>query len=293
MIEKKLITIDKTEIELTNLNKILFPKSDITKKDLINYYYQIYPLILPFIQDRPITMFRYPNGINKEYFVQKNISDFFPKWIKTATVSKKNNESIKMLICNDLKTLIYLVNLACITPHIWLSYLPKLKTPDRLIFDLDPPNGKIELVIEGALDLKELLQKEFSISAYIMTTGSRGVHIVVPIAKELSFEKVKLFAKKIAEILVEKKPKLYTIEMRKEKRNEKLFIDYHRNAYAQTVVAPYAVRAIESAPVAVPIEWIELKKLNIKAFNIKTVLKRDKKVWSDFFKKKYSLKKMI
>ncbi len=292
----KLIKIKNKTIELTNLEKILFPKSKIIKKDLIEYYYNIHPWILPHLEDRPLTMFRYPNGINKEHFVQKNISDFFPKWIKTATIKKKESESIKMVVCNDIETLIYLTNLACIEPHVWLSKITSLNKPDKLIFDLDPPSNKnLNLVIEGALELNDLLKNEFSISPYIMTTGSRGVHVVIPIINELTFAEVKSFAKKVAELLIEKKPQLFTVEIRKEKRRKKLFIDYLRNAYAQTAVAPYAVRAVESAQVATPIEWSELKTLDPAAFNIQTVLKRVQKKdpWENFFKKSYSLKKLI
>jgi len=287
--------INNRTIELTNLEKILFPKSKITKKDLIEYYYNVHSWILPHLKDRPLTMFRYPNGISKEHFVQKNISDFFPKWIKTANIKRKAADKIKMVVCNDLETLIYLANLACITPHIWLSKVHSLNKPDKLIFDLDPPTKGLDLVIEGAFEIKEFLEKEFSISPYIMTTGSKGVHVVVPIVNELIFDKVKSFAKKIALLLVEKKPDLFTVEIRKEKRRKKLFIDYLRNEYAQTAVSPYAVRAIEDASVATPIDWNELKKLNITDFNIKTVLKRlqKKDPWKDFFKKSYSLKKLI
>jgi len=291
----KIIKIKNKAIELSNLEKILFPKSKIIKKDLIEYYYNIHSWILPHLKDRPLTMFRYPNGINKDHFVQKNISDFFPKWIKTATVKRKESESIKMVVCNDLETLIYLANLACITPHIWLSKITSINKPDKLIFDLDPPGKRVDLVIEGALELKDLLENEFSISPYIMTTGSRGVHVVIPIINELTFDEVKSFAKKIAALLIEKKPQLFTLEIRKEKRKKKLFIDYLRNAYAQTAVAPYAVRAVELAPVAAPIEWGELKALDLTNFNIKTILGRlqKKDPWKNFFKKSYSLKKLI
>jgi len=289
------IKIKNKIIELTNLEKILFPKSKIRKKDIIEYYYNIHSWVLPHLKARPLTMFRYPNGIAKEHFVQKNIPDFFPKWINTANIKRKESESIKMVVCNDLETLIYLVNLACITPHIWLSKIRSLNKPDKLIFDLDPPANSLDLVVEGALEIKDLFESRFSISPYIMTTGSRGVHIVIPIANELTFDEIKPFAKKVATLLVEKNPNLFTIKIRKEQRKKKLFIDYLRNAYAQTAVTPYAVRAIENAPVATPIEWNELKNLEPAAFNIKTVLKRlqKKDPWKDFFKKEYLLKKLI
>ncbi|MGD2170236.1 MAG: non-homologous end-joining DNA ligase [Chlamydiota bacterium] len=287
------ITVEKQKIEITNPEKVLFPKSKITKKDLIEYYLNVADLMLPLIKDRPITMFRYPNGITQEHFVQKNASEYFPKWVKTKSVKREGKSSISMVVCNDKKTLVYLANQACITPHIWLSRKDSLHKPDRLIFDLDPPKGNFEIVVQGAFDLKELFEKEFHITPFVMTTGSKGVHVIVPIKRDLDYTKVRGFAKKIGEILVENNPDDYTINPRKEKRKNKLFIDYMRNAFAQTAVAPYAVRALEKAPVAAPIKWTELKKnLDISKFTIKTVFKREA-VFKNIDKKAYSLKKLI
>jgi len=287
------ITVEKQKIEITNPEKVLFPKSKITKKDLIEYYLNIADLMLPLIKDRPVTMFRYPNGIAQEHFVQKNASDYFPKWVKTKSVKREGKSSISMVVCNDKKTLVYLANQACITPHIWLSRKDSLHKPDRLIFDLDPPKENFEVVVQGAFDLKELFEKEFRITPFVMTTGSKGVHVIVPIKRDLDYTKVRGFAKQIGEILVENNPDDYTINPRKEKRKNKLFIDYMRNAFAQTAVAPYAVRALEKAPVAAPIKWTELKKnLDISKFTIKTIFKREA-VFKNIDKKAYSLKKLL
>lgn len=193
------IIVEKQKIEITNPEKVLFPKSQITKKDLIEYYLNIADRMLPLIKDRPITMFRYPNGIAEEHFVQKNASDYFPKWIKTKSIQKEDKSHISMVICNDKKTLVYLANQACITPHIWLSRKDSLDKPDRLIFDLDPPGKNFDHVVQGAFDLKELLENEFKITPFLMTTGSKGVHVVIPIKRELVYEKVRQFAKKIGQ----------------------------------------------------------------------------------------------
>lgn len=289
----KTLTINKQSVEITNEDKILFPKSKIRKIDIIQYYRKISKKMLPLMKDRPISMFRYPNGIHKEHFVQKNISDYFPDWILAKSVQRKEKTNINMMICNNEESLVYLANQACITPHLWLSQIDHLQKPDRMIFDLDPPKDQFSLVVQGAKELKKILEKNFHLHAFVMTTGSKGVHILVPIKPELEFKTIRSFAKKIATLLVEKNPDQYTIEPRKEKRKKKLFIDYLRNGYAQTAVAPYAVRALEKAPVATPIRWSELTPhLKIESLNIKTVLRR-KNPWENMQSKALSIKKRL
>jgi bifunctional non-homologous end joining protein LigD len=285
--------IGKFSVEVTHEEKILFPKSKISKKDLIDYYQKASCRMLPHLKDRPISLMRYPNGINKEGFLQKNISDYFPKWIKRVSVSRKEKSSIHMVLCNDKATLIYLINQNCITSHIWLSKKDKKDVPDRLIFDLDAPKSKFSLAIEAALGLKDILEKDLNLSVFVMTTGSNGLHVVVPIKREKNFDFTRQIAKKIAQILVEKSPKKFTTEQRKNKRGNKLFIDCMRNGFAQTSVAPYSVRAIEKAPIATPLFWKDLSKSDLTAqfFNIENIQKRlkGKDPWEGIEKKAKSL----
>lgn len=270
------------KVEITNPDKILFPKDKYTKLDLINYYKKIAPKMLPLVKDRPITMFRFPNGTNKDGFVQKNVSDYFSSWIKTKAIKRQSRESIRMLVCNDKDTLMYLANQACLSPHIWLSKKDKLNVPDRLIFDLDPPKNNMSLVKEGAKALRQLLEKELGFKVYLMTTGSKGVQLVIPLKGESEFATVRSFARKIANLIAEREPKKFTTETRLEKRRGRLFIDYLRNAYAQTGVAPYGVRALNGAPVATPIDWSELfsSGSHPQKFNIKNIFQRRKNPWS-------------
>ncbi len=262
-------------IEFTNESKILFPKSKITKGDLIQYYLFVSKRMLSQMKDRPISMLRYPNGIEKEGFFQKNISKYFPSWIQTKLLPKKQASQINMLICNDRATLAYLANQGCISFHLWLSRKDKPYIPDRVIFDLDPSKGcSFKDIKEGAKDLKNLLEKSLSLTSFVMTTGSKGLHVIVPIKREKDFEDVKVFAKNVAQVLVLKKPTQYTIQQRIEKRGSKIFIDYLRNAYAQTGIAPYSVRALEGAPIAMPIEWDELRAIEAQSFNIKNISSR-------------------
>ncbi len=262
-------------MEFTNEDKILFPKDKITKGDLISYYGTVASRMIPHIKDRPISMKRYPDGIKKGGFVQKQVSDYFPDWIKAKAVKRKDQSSIKMVICNDKKSLLYLANQACITPHIWQSQLPNLKNPTRMVFDLDPPGANFSLVIGVAKHLREVLSHDFKLKSYVMTTGSKGLHVVVPLKPTHTFEEVRAFAKEVGQILVDEEPANCTLNPRKSGRQKKLFIDYLRNGYAQTAVAPYAVRALDGAPVAMPLSWNELTaRLSPQSFTLKTIKRR-------------------
>jgi bifunctional non-homologous end joining protein LigD len=278
-------------IEITNEDKILFPESKITKGDLINYYKNIGKFMLPYLKDRPISMLRYPLGISKEGFYQKEAGEYFPKWIKTKKI-KKEDGFVNQVIINNIATLVYLANQACISPHIWLSRTDKINYPDKIVFDLDPSGKNFDHVREGAILLKDKLDSMGLIS-YAMLTGSRGIHVIVPIKRKYDFDYVRNFAQDIARDLVNKNKNLFTLEMRKEKRGKKVFIDTLRNAYAQTSIAPYAVRPIEGAPVATPILWQEVldNKLTPDKYNIKNIFNyleknKNKKIWGNFLKKR-------
>ncbi len=283
------------KVELSNEDKILFPKSKITKGDVISYYKKNARKIVSYMKDRPVSLMRYPNGITKEWFFQKNEPTYFPKWIKTASVKRKGKSNITMVLCNDVDSLVYIANQACITPHIWLSKKDKPNNPDRVIFDLDPPEGKFNLAIKAALLLKEVLEKKLKLPCFVMTTGSNGLHVVIPIKreKEITFDDTREFAKRVARIVVEKEKTEFTLEQRKNKRRGRLFIDCMRNGFAQTVIAPYSIRAIENAPIACPISWKDLqsKKITAQSFNIFSKIKSDPFKGMD--KKAKSIKKAI
>jgi bifunctional non-homologous end joining protein LigD len=243
----------------------------VTKGELVIYYKKVAPKMIALIKNRPLMMQRFPNGIKHESFFQKNAGEYFPKWIKTKSV-KKEGGSVNMVVCNDSKTLAYLANQACITLHIWPSQIDKLNYPDRMIFDLDPSGANFSLVVQGAKDLRCILEQQLNLKTFVMTTGSKGLHIVVPIKREWTFEKVRSFAKNVAKVLVKQDPKKYTLEHRKNKRRGRLFIDYLRNGYAQTSVAPFSIRPYEQAPVAAPLSWKELgPKLNPKSYTLKNI----------------------
>ncbi len=272
------------KVEITNPDKILFPKDKITKKDLIDYYQRVSSLMLAHLKDRPIVMQRYPNGIQKSGFLQKNISDYFPNWIATASVKRQAAGKGELVLCQNKDTLTYLANQACITPHIWLSKKTKINCPDRIIFDLDPPKGRFDLVKQAAKALREVLEKELKLKTFIMTTGSSGLHVVVPIKPNLEFDEVRAFAKKVAQRVCTQDPKIFTIQPRKNRRAGRVFIDYLRNSYAQHAVAPYAVRAIAGAPIATPVSWTELSRIHPQSFHMKNIRGRigRSNPWSSF-----------
>jgi bifunctional non-homologous end joining protein LigD len=286
------IKVDRHEIEISRPEKVLFPEDGITKGDLIEYYARIAPRMVPYLRDRPLTLERYPNGINSKRFFQKEVSSYFPKWIRTVTVPKAGG-SVTHVVCNDTATLVYLANQACITPHVFLSRVDKLDVPDQLIFDLDPQEDDFEVVRATAVAFKQLLD-ELQLPAFLKTTGSRGLHIVIPLQRREAFDTVRAFSRDLAAIVVSQDPETRTLEQLKANRGKRVFIDTNRNAYAQLVAPAYAVRARRGAPVSVPLDWTELKKKNLRSdsFTIRNVFDRlDKGTdpWRDFWRSGVSL----
>jgi bifunctional non-homologous end joining protein LigD len=239
---------------------------------------------------------RYPDGIEGARIVQKSASSYFPKWIKTATV-KKAGGSLRQVLGEDAATLAYLANQASITPHIWLSRIERPDYPDQLIFDLDPSGEDFAPVRDTAQALREQLEG-MGLPTLVKSTGSRGIHVTVPLKPELDFETVRSFARQLAERIAGADPKHRTTAQRKSERRGRLFLDTNRNAYAQTAVAPYAVRARKGAPVAIPIRWDELDKptFRLDGVTIRSVFDRLKHMddpWKEFSRKAVSLKRAL
>nr|WP_321230190.1 non-homologous end-joining DNA ligase [uncultured Psychroserpens sp.] len=271
---------------LTHKNKVLFPKSGITKQQVFNYYENIANAILPYLKDRPLTMQRFPKGIGEEGFFQKNTPDYFPDWIPTVQV-KKVDGWVNHLVCNTIDTLLYLVNQYVLTFHVALSKVDKIDHPDKLIFDLDPPKGNFKLAVKAAKSLRLLLEEKLELKAYVMTSGSKGLHITVPLKADQNFDEVHVFAKAIANYICNNNSTEFTTAIRKDKRENRLFIDFLRNSYAQTSVVPFSIRAIENAPIATPLHWDELDDtfLNARYYTIDTIFKRletESNPWKDF-----------
>jgi bifunctional non-homologous end joining protein LigD len=281
------------DVNITRPEKVLFPEDGITKGDLIRYYQRISPWMLPHLEGRPLALQRFPDGIDQAGFFQKAAAQYYPAWIRKVAVQKIGG-TVKHVVCDDVATLVYLANQACITPHVWLSRVDQKQSPDQMIFDLDPSTEDIAAVIDAARSLKRVLD-ELKLPAFLKATGSRGLHVVVPLRREQGFDSVRAFARGVAEIVIARDPDKYTLEQYKKKRRARVFIDVNRNAYAQTAVALYAVRARKSAPVSAPLEWYELRKsLRPDGITIRTVFERLEEVedpWKDFWRRAASLDK--
>ncbi|HEX2250101.1 MAG TPA: hypothetical protein VHH32_07100, partial [Gemmatimonadales bacterium] len=244
------------------------------------------------LRDRPLTLERYPNGIQTKRFFQKEVSSYFPTWIRTITVPKVGG-TVTHVLCNDTATLVYIANQACVTPHIFLSRADKLNVPDQLVFDLDPQGDDFEPVRTTALDFKHLLD-ELGLPAFLKTTGSRGLHVVVPLQRRESYDSVRALARDLAAIIVSQAPQARTMENLKVNRGQRVFIDTNRNGYAQLVAPAYAARARRRAPVSTPLAWSELKKKNLRSnsFTIQTILGRLETTpdpWAEFSDSRVSL----
>jgi len=280
------IKVGRRTIEISREDKIIFPKDKITKGDVIDYYHRIAAIMVPHIKDRPLTVQRFPDGIGKEGFYQKDAPDYFPDWIERISISRETESGTTHYpLCNNAETLVYLANQLCLVYHIWLSSIPNLKYPDRLIFDLDPPaKVNFALVRWTAQEIKKVLE-QVGLTVFLMTTGSRGVHVVVPLKRTHSYAEVKAFAYEVAHFLIDKHPDKLTVEMSKKKRGNRIFIDALRNAYGHHGVAPYSIRPKPGAPIATPIEWRELSTLqSSQKYTIKNIfrrLSRKKDPWHD------------
>ena len=204
--------------------------------------------MLPYLKGRPVSMQRFPDGIDKFAFFQKAVYPII-SLVKTATV-KKAGGTVRHVVCDDRATLVYLANQACITPHVWLSRYDQPRLPDQLIFDLDPQTDEIAPVIEAARAFRSLLE-DLGLPVFVKSTGSRGLHVTVPLKPKEDFDEVRQFARDLAAIVIEKNPDRFTMEQYKNKRHGRVFLDTNRNAYAQTAVPPYAVRARPGAPSAI------------------------------------------
>lgn len=280
------IELDHRTVETSSVDKILFPDDGITKGALIDYYLRIADTMVPHLKDRPLTLRRFPNGIGQEGFYQQEMPDYFPDWIERVEVEKKDGKIVHAL-CNDAATLVYLANQNTITPHVWLSRIDKLNEPDQIVFDLDPPRGNFNQVRKAARYVREILEDR-GMTAFVMTTGSSGLHVRAPIRRGHAFDLVRSYARGLAAELAERYPDELTTEQRKNKRRGRIYLDIMRNAYGQTAVPPYAVRARAGASIATPVDWEELSEVNPDSYHVRNIFRRigqKEDPWKDMMEK--------
>ncbi|MGW2374297.1 non-homologous end-joining DNA ligase [Kitasatospora sp. NPDC001683] len=245
-------------------DKVLFPEDGVTKADLARYYRAVAARMLPHLRGRPLMLERHPDGIEDRGFFQKDVPEHFPDWVHRVELPKEGG-TVTYALCEDTATLVYLADQACTTLHRFLSRSDRPDHPDRLVIDLDPPGTEFAPVRETALLLRALLADEFELPALAMTTGSRGLHVLVPLDRRAPFDEVRAFARDLAELLAARHPDRLTTAARKADRHGRLYLDTQRNAYAQTAVAPYAVRALPGAPVAAPVAWADVEDSSLTA----------------------------
>jgi bifunctional non-homologous end joining protein LigD len=264
------LTIDGHRLKFTNLNKVFYPKDGYRKRDLLNYYDAVAPLIIPHLKDRPLSLKRYPNGIDKPFFFQKEVAASFPKWLRTGMA-----DGIRSVIGDHRATLLFLVNLGCIDHNPWMSRMGSLEHPDYLLIDLDPQECGYEKIVEAALVVRKKLDRA-ELESFPKTTGGDGMHIFVPLEPRYTYEQVRSLAELLAHMVANERPDLFTTPRAVAKRDKgKVYFDWMQIGEGKTISAPYAVRAYAGAPVATPLAWREVTpKLTPEQFHLGNALAR-------------------
>jgi bifunctional non-homologous end joining protein LigD len=274
---------------ITHPEKVLFPEDGITKGELASYYESIAPIMLPHIRARPVTMERYPAGIEKKGFWQKDVSKGFPDWLERIEVPKKDG-TVHHPLVTDTRSLLWIVNQNTITPHVWVSRAPNLYYPDVCVFDLDPSHeDELDVLRAAALALRDLLD-ELGLSSVVKTSGSKGFHILVPLDAKSRTGDVARFAHAVGALLVRRDPQHLTQEFSKADRGGRILVDTGRNGYSATFAAAYAVRAKAGAPVSAPCTWEEVERGDVgpRTFTLRTMAARVADVgdpWADIRKR--------
>jgi bifunctional non-homologous end joining protein LigD len=268
------VTVGRRRFDLSRPTKVLFPDDGITKADVVTYYRDVAPVMLPHLRGRPLMLQRCPDGVAGGCFYQKKASGHFPDWVPTVDAPKAGGV-VRHAVCNDEATLAYLAGQATLSFHVWLSRADRLERPDRVVFDFDPSRPDFASVRRGARAAGDLLE-ELGLEPFVATTGSRGLHVVAAIDRRAGFDEVRTFARRAADVLARHDAESLTTEARKERRGGRVLIDVLRNGYAQTTVAPYSLRPIPGAPVATPLEWRELDapRLGPRSYGLANVRRR-------------------
>jgi bifunctional non-homologous end joining protein LigD len=261
--------------KLSNPDKVLFPRDGITKRAIWDYYTAVAPVMLPHLAGRPLTLQRYPNGIDAPEWYQQNAPDKTPDFVRLVDVGERHDNK-KRIVCDNVETLQWLANLAALTLHGWSAHEPSIQLPDYVVLDLDPGDGPWDHLVEVARAVRSLLDA-LKLESIVKTSGKRGVHVMIPIAPGPTHDEATGFAEQIARAVAKVLPKVATVERMKDKRGGKLYVDYGQNGEGKTVVAPYTIRARDGAVVSTPIEWDELdESLDPRRFTIESVLARVK-----------------
>ena len=254
---KSVYEVEGRQVVLTNLDKVLFPKINGTKAELIDYYMKMAPYVLPYMKGRPFSMLHYPDGVDGKSFFQKQRPGDAPGWLKSVPIPSKK-KTVEWCLVDDLPSLIYMANRACIETHAWFSRLPDLDKPDIAVFDIDPSgNTGYREAVQAALLIRVAL-KEYALTAVPKISGKTGVHVVIPI-EPVPFEKVRAFLKSVCAAIEKAYPDRFTTERIIAKRGDRVYLDAVQNSRGKTLPSPYSVRATATATISVPVTWEELE----------------------------------
>jgi len=281
-----------TKVEFTNLDKVLYPEARVTKAQVIQHYIRMAPRMLDMLKNRPMVLTRFPNGVDKQGFYEKDMPLGTPHWVKTfRKYSETAKREINYVVCNELDTLVWLANLAALELHMTLSKVDEFEKPDLLVFDVDPePPANIDDVVDVALMLKRKLDG-LGLKSYVKTSGKKGLHILVPIVREYTFNQTREYVHQIGRFLARESP-IVVSEFSKPKKPGTVYIDYLQNSHGRTMVCPYSLRATPQATVSFPLHWSEVKKgLKPEEFTLSTVAKSESNPWKGMLEDKQKLEK--
>jgi len=262
-------------VQVSSVAKPFFPAAGLTKGDLVGYYRDVAEVMLPHLRGRPLNLQRFPNGVEGHGFWQQGASDHFPGWVRTVTVERRGRGgTVDHVVCDDAATVVYLANLATVTFHAWTSTVEHLARPDLVVIDLDPDPGQGLEVVRAAARAVRAACEEVGLAPFVQTSGSRGYHVVMPLQPGPDVEVVRDLAAELALLVAARDPDRLSVEWRKAKRDGRLLLDTARNGYAQTLVAPYSVRPRPEAPVATPIDWAELGRVEPRSYTVANLRRR-------------------
>lgn len=279
-----------TRVSFTNLKKVLYPELGITKAQVIEYYIRIAPKVLALLAKRPLSLARFPDGVDKEGFYEKDIPMGTPPWVETfKRYSQTAQRDIHYIVCNDLDTLLWLANLAALEIHMTLSKTDSFESPDLALIDVDPePPVGYDDVVEVALLLKEKLET-LGLRSYVKTSGKKGLHAVIPIVHGYTFQQTREFVHQIGKRLA-KESDIVVSEFSRSREPGTVFIDYLQNSHGRTMVCPYSLRATPRATLSMPLKWEDIRRgLNPEEFNITTVRDIDSNPWEDLLQDRQRL----
>jgi len=299
MAADQIVEIEGRQLKLTNLDKVLYPAAGFTKGQIIDYYARIAPVLVPHLKNKPLTLKRYPNGVDSMPFFEKNATKHRPDWVKTVPIwSEGNQRDVNYILCNDLPTLVWVANLAAIELHPSLSFGQDIMCPRSLVFDLDPgPPANIVQCCQVGVWLREIFE-HFNLQSFPKTSGSKGLQIYVPLNTKTSYDETKPLAHALARLLENEHRDLVVSDMKKAIRTNKVFVDWSQNDEHKTTISVYALRARERPTVSTPVTWDEveqtLKKKNasLLVFESKQTLERVEKM-GDLFAPLLSLKQKL